>query len=365
MDRIEKQIISYKEVRQGIDLGQDPEGIGAYALREKRLKTLLNNPNLDDDNSPMIAFTRVDGCIWGRCMYFPTRIKISNSIEKSLGGSSLMVNEKGRKESLGVDLMMLPMHSFDAKYLLYASVSEMALPLYKKLKFEVFELPRRWQLRNSKPILQRIGFKGLLLSVSTFLSNLIIVPFNYCVKRILKFSVREYEIKQLEEVPDWVIKQVENDNHKYAEYHDKKWFEWVLNNCFRTGENNIQKLYGIYKENKPVGFLLIKERQCMMKESNIDSVTFGSVVEWGTDDNGQLDEYTINKIALLLYSKKVDIAQVISSDYKMVDQFRKFAIFRHGSSNVVFKDLTKELEKDYKDPNNWRLRFGYSDAPFN
>ena len=364
MDNIEKQTITHKDVRSGFSLGADPDGIGAYTQSANIQKTFLSNPNLDDDSDPMVAFIRVDGSIWGRCMYFPSRIKIGEQIEKSMGGSSLLVNEEGRKKSLGIDLMMLPMSGFDTKYLLYAGISKMAIPLYKKLRFELFEMPCRWQIRNSKPILQSIGLRGIGLSVLAFIANILLKSFNGIVKKIFKFSLRDYQVKKLEDVPDWITQMVINDKHKYAEYHDKKWFEWVLSNNFFGNEHDVQALYGIYRDDTPVGFVLIKEQQSSIEERHIDKITFGSVVEWGFKEDAQINEHIINKIALNLYSSNVDIAQVISSDIKVVDYFGKYAMFRHGSANIIFKDLTKKLDKDYKNPENWRLRPGYSDVPF-
>lgn len=364
MANIEKQIITHRDIRQGIELGMDPDCIGAYTLQEGIKKTFLSNPYLEDDSTLMVAFTRVDGSIWGRCMYFPTKIKIADFIESSLGGSSLLVNEEGRKISLGADLMMLPMQIPCNKYLLFAGISTMAQPLYKKLRYEIFEMPRRWQIRSFRPILQSIGLKGLVLSAVTSFSNFFLKAFNGVSKFIMRNSFRKYEIRKLDEVPDWVPQMAIDDNHKYAEYHDKKWFEWVLNNSFFENKNDVQSLYGIYKDNMPVGFVLITERQSSIEERNIDRITFGSLIEWGIRSNGLIDEYLIQKIALSLYSPNVDIAQVVSSDNNVINRFGKYAIVNHGSANIVFKDLTKQLDKDYKKSENWRLRVGYSDVPF-
>ena len=364
MIHIEKQILSYEEIRKGIDLGSDPEGIGAYTQQNNLLETFLNNPFLHDESMPMVAFIRVDGAIWGRCMYFPTRIIIGDRIEQSLGGSSLLVNEEGRKYSFGVDLMMLPMNNHENKYLLYAGVSKMAYQLYKKLKFVIFEMPCRWQIRNSKPIFQSIGLKGVVLQVSSFFINIFLKLINSVIKLVLKSSIKSYSVKRLDNVPDWVVQSVLNDNHKYAEYHDKSWFDWVLNNNFFGRKLDSQSLFGVYTGNVPVAFILLGERQSSIEERNIDSVVFGSIIEWGILDQTKIDEIKLNTIALNLYSNNVDIVQVISSDKNNVNFFRRFGLINHGTANIVFKDLSKSLDNDYKDSNNWRLRVGYSDVPF-
>ena len=221
-----------------------------------------------------------------------------------------------------------------------------------------------WQPRTSKFLFQTVGIKGVSLNILTNVTNLLLKPIIWYGRIMMKINNTGLKIEKLDIVPQWVEDIVLSDKHKYAEYHDKKWFEWVVGNNFFHQKYDTQGLYGVFKYNKPVGFFLIKERNVRIPEKNIDSVVFGSVIEWGTIDDSVLSEFQINKLAALQYTKHVDIVQVISTNKHVLSKIKKYMFFRRGNANIVFRDLTKSLDKDYKDINNWRIRVGYSDVPF-
>lgn len=362
--KIEEQVYTYRDVKKGLYLGLDTENIGGYVNQKGIKDTFFSNPSLYDEMLPMVTFVRVDGDIWGRSMFFPSRFKIGDTIDYAQGGSSLYVNEKGRGLFLGSNLMMMPLRKFGNKYNLFAGISKMAIPIYLKLKYILFEIPCRCQIRNVKPVLQRLGLNFFLIKPLTVIINSFLRLFNHFVTYIMRFSLRRYTYRKLTFVPDWVEDVSIHDNHKYGEYHDKKWFEWVLNNNFFNDKDDVQNLYGIYMDEKPVGFVLLKERKVRLKDRGIDSIIFGSVIEWGICDESKIGEYELQKFALLLYSSKVDIAQIFSTNNIMLRKTKKFGLIKYDSASVVFKDLTKEMPKDHTEIENWRLRVGYSDVPF-
>lgn len=363
--QIKEKILSHADVRKGFELGMDPERIGEYTKLPGIMKTYLSNPRVEDEDEPLLFLEYLNDEICGRMFYFPTKIKIENTVENSLGASSLLVSEKAREYSVGANLMMYPIKNKYKKYLLYAGVSKIAEPLYHKLlKFEWFSIPCMWQPRTSRFLFQSIGLKGPLLSFASFIANLLVKPISWFNNQMCRVGIKDFKVEQLKTVPQWVEDTVMSDPHKYAEYHDKKWFEWVLSNNFFQQKADRQALYGIFKNDEPLGFVLIKERSVSIPDKNIDSVVFGTIVDWGTSDDKVLNEYLINKIAITLYSKNVDIAQVITLDEHTLKRIKKYGLISHGSANIAFRDLTKELDKDYKDINNWRIRVGYSDVAF-
>lgn len=357
-------IFSYNDIKNRTPIGNDPEGIGSYALLKGVQNTLLSNPSLEDNSEPMLMVSKIDGDIAGRILFFPSRVSINGKIEKTLEGSSLFVSERGRKYSLGVGLMTFPIVNGNNNYLLYAGISKMALPIYRKMKFSIFETPTKWQVRNSTPVLQSLGFKGGLLIVAKLLINAFLSTFIWASKAICHYSSRKYKVVRLEEVPQWVVDITMSEDKKYFEVHDKRWFDWVLTNNFFQSPKDKQELFGIYSEDEPAGFILIKERELSILEKNINSVVFGSVVEWGIKENISLDEYKLNKIAVNLFSVNTDILQISSDNELCLKKLSKYGFLSHGSINVAFKDLTGKLSKDISLKKNWRLRPGYSDVPF-
>lgn len=364
MAKIEEQVITHEQVRNGVILDNDPYQIGAVCLIPGRVKTFLSNPNLDDESEPLIVYEKVDGAIMGREIFYPTKMKIGDSYIKSYASSSLFVSEEARKYMLGASLVMYQIRNYKNTVLIFGGMTKMAVDLYKKLKFTIFDIPSVWQFRNARPILQYLHFKGVVLNILSLVVNLILKTYYGLSKIPLNILRKKYNIVQLNEVPDWLQAIVDSDNHKYAEYHGKEWFNWVINTNFGGKENDKQNLYGIFRNDKPLGFVLLTEREGDLPERHIDKINFGTVCEWGTIDEKELSEYQIYKLALSLFSSRVDIVTVSTTVRTLRKKLHKYGFINHGNYNVAFKSQGINLDDDSKLMSNWRIRSSYSDTCF-
>lgn len=364
MANIEEQVITHEQVRKGVTLDNDPYQIGAKCLESGRVKTYLSNPNLDDESEPLIVYEKVDGDIMGRAMFFPTKTRIGVDYIRSYAGSSLLVHEKARKHMLGASLVLFPIYNKKNTILLYGGMTKMAVDLYKKLKFTIFDIPSVWQIRNIRPILQRLHLRGFLLNCISVLGNLVLKPYQLLIKIPIHFLCRGYDTVKLQEAPDWIEKIIESDNHKYAEYHNKEWFNWIIHNNYYGKENDKQDLYGIYKNKTPIGFVLLTEREWRVESERPYTINFGTVREWGTVDSSLLNEYTIYKLALSLFSKNVDVVQISTTENLTRKRLRKYGFIHRGNYNIAFRPIGMHLDDDSKNISNWRIRSSYSDTCF-
>lgn len=359
---IQEKIYSFKDAANGIRFEKDPYGLGAYMTGEGIRKTFLSAPALEDMDEPMMEVVTVDGVVAGRNMMYPSRLKVYSDVVSVTSGSSLHVKEEYRQLALGVNLLMYP--TAIKRPLLYAGLSTMAEPLYRKMKYAIFVIPKMWQIRNAAPILKSIGMKGWLLNVVKSCMNPLLSIFVAAGRRASKEHLCQYRIERFTTAPQWMEDIVLSDRHKYAELHDRKWMQWVLDHNFFERKEDKQYLYGVYKSEKPVGFLLMAERNFPIPEKNIDRCVYGYVLDWDTIDNSIIDEKQLKTIALSLFSDDVDIVQIDSLDKNVRNSMKRYGFIPHGYENIGFKDTTKKLDKDWRDAANWRLRASYSDRPF-
>lgn len=360
---IEQQILSYSQVKEGINLVNDPFEIGKYCFLPSLQKTFLSNPNLLDGNSTMMILSRIDKEVNGRVLFFPSTLKKNDELIPATGGSSLFVSETGRRHMLGADLILHPILNPCSKVLLYGGMTPQAIAIYEKLKFRIFDIPQSWQIRNIKPVLMRIGLKGASLKYVSSLANFLICPFISVSNKLIVRGCSRFTVEPLSDIPDWVEKMVLSDSHKYAEYHNKEWFSWVLNNNFFDSTKNKKSLLGIFIGGQPCGFLLLSEQDTDLTEAGVGKVSFGRILEWGVTDENIINERQIFRIAISMFSKNVDVVSISSLDTKLLKSLRKFGFFKHGTDNMAVKDLCKVLDNDSKDINNWRIR-SCSDTPF-
>ena len=359
---IKEKIYTFRDAANGIRFENDQYGLGAYMTGDGIRKTFLSAPALEDVDEPMAMIETVDDIPTGRVMIYPSRLKVNNDVILVTSGSSLYVHEDYRHLELGVNLMLYPLSI--KRPLLYAGFSTMAEPLYRKMGFAIFYIPKMWQIRRVEPVLKSFGMKGLLLTALKSCLNPLMSILVIAGKKASKRLLRQYRIERFTKVPQWMVDIVLSDKHKYAELHDRKWMQWVLDHNFFERKEDKQYLYGVYKGEKPVGFLLMAERNFTIPEKNIDKCVYGYVLDWDTIDSSIIDEKQLKTIALSLFTDDVDIAQIDSLDEKLLKSMKRYGFIHHGYENIGFKDITKKLDKDWKDAANWRLRASYSDRPF-
>lgn len=360
---IEKEIVTFNDIKKGYVLANDNSGIGAYTLNPRIIKVFLENPSLKDYTKCMILFIRVDGKIAGRSMFYPTRLKVEEDVVIAQSGSSLFVSPEYRHLALGLDIMRYPLESKDYPFIVYAGISKMALPMYKALRFNVFSFPQYWQPRRCDFVLKSKGLHGIPLILCSSIINVSIKCINYFVRVLQKLRLRNYIVRELNEVPEWVDEIISKDEHKYAEVHDRRWMQWTLNNNFFGKEHDKQGFFEVNKNGKILGFFMIKVRNWNLPEHNIDQVVFGSVYEWGSFDEDILNEYDIYCLANMILPQEVDIFNITTDSSATEKKIRHLFMFKHGNTHIVNKDLSKS-HPDAREPSNWRMRMGYADVPF-
>lgn len=352
--KTEPYIVTFKELREGTyTLPDDRYGIAGSVHTPSMVKALSACPFVAEDSTVAFYFVLVDGVIAGREAYFTTRLKIGDEVLEAESASSLGVEESFRQLAIGADIVMATYAR--SRLFLGAGVSQMALPLDRKLKFHVLEFPRLMLLRNSRALLEA---KHL-----SWLKGLVNLPLGWFNKHLVRKAdrlSRKFRIEKVSVVPDWVDDIVLHDGHKYAEYHNHEWLQWNLDHQFFDRPGNRQAFYCVYQDGEPVGFYMLKER-FRERAGGLRNVLVGSLVEWGTKDARLLGESDLLLLSLRDFSSSVDIIETATADEDTVRICRKYGFIPHGKGNIVFKDRTKKYA-DASDPGLWRVRLGCGDV---
>lgn len=345
---IRNHIYTYQDAIDGVSIQNTPEEFDC--LDKDRLKAFLTNPNLSDFNMPMLVYTTVDGDMAGWLMLFPTKLLLDGEPCDAMSASDFHVLEKYQHLAIGVDLAMFPITYAENKCLLYAGPSPIALKLYKKMKFKMFSMPyiERKQCLATK---KGNGLKARVHDVVASMANLGLVLFR-CVEH-LGLKTKGFEIKKLNEVPEWVGQMMERDGKRFCEIHDRRWMQWSLENRYHGGEENKQSFFGIFKNGEPRGFALTTERLRFGR-------VYGFVAEWGSVDE-QLTEGQVYRLVIPTFSEKVDKIGLALNDIRIVDAFRKKGFRRKNDYTILLRDQINQIE-GIQDADNWRLRYGYADV---
>ena len=359
MNEVTSHNITYNDIINGVDLGNDKHGLGKL-FNQHTKRAFLDNPNLYNFDEIAIYLRKVDGVIGGISMSFPTKIIVDGEVIEATSASTLEVYNDYRKLDIGSELMLEPLTNNNNSFLLIAGLSDMALPIYKILKYKIFEIPRYMKLYNSFPLIASY-IKNVYLSKALSIGVNLIASIPNCIYKYKGFVLKKKFLVQREnKVPHWVTDMVKKDSHKYSEFHDQKWFQWNLVNNLHGLNGDRQYFYSIYKEGNPCGFFLFKTRYREEAGGKLHNVTIGSIMEWQTVDETIISESDIYTLALCSMPK-VDIVEFVTSNRITAKKMRKICFIQHGNAHIAIKDLKKKY-KDITDPSNWRLRFGYADV---
>lgn len=361
---------AYKDVIDILQLFDDSYGILSYQYQQRR-KILYGNPVLNTENlSKTFLYIAIDDRskedeikskknVIGRCYYFPTRLLLCDTTEIVQSGSAVFVHEKYRQLAVGAEMFTHSTFSEDYNQRLYAGISPLALPIFKKLKYSIFTLKRLCFRKNYQPYLRQKGVIGRSLSyIAPIINNIALLPF--FVNRKSKVLNQQYVVKQCETVPVWIDDMVLKDGHKYMEIHDHKWMQWQLMGAFRGGKENRQQFFAIYYNDHPVGFFLTKQRMLNKKHN----VIMGSIVEWGSKDEKELSEAEIYELALETFEKDVYLIDIATNNEETISRMKKIGFIDGGEEHIIFKDNLNMCDNDIKDEKQWRLRYGYADVIF-
>lgn len=353
------ETISYEKLKEGLTFDNDKYSVLSYQYKTRR-EALLANPFLDDYSMDYMLIGTADGIIIGRDTRFPIKFKVDDNILDAFSGTSFFVMEEYRKDPIGAEMFLYKLRNKSYVVSIASGLSDMAIPFHKKTKRTVFFFPKFWQIRRSRSFFQKLGIKGPLLSIFTFLFDIPIKIFKSWQLNGTTKMIKDYSVEKVSIVPRWVEDVVMNDGHKYMELHDQKWLQWNLDYNFCGGKDNYQSFYVIYHAGHPVGFFMLKHRFYDNKW-RMRNVKIASVVEWGVSQGEKLTELDIIKLASKALPNDIDILELATTDKKLAQRFKHKLFLNRGEANVSVHDIKKQYS-DIKQMDLWRLRLGYADV---
>lgn len=349
--------ITYKELKDGTYknayIPQDDKFLVTSNLTPYLRDALIASPgNKDDTKTFMNVCIDEEGKEIGRAFCFGTRIKGGDKVYGAGTGGGYEVLEEYRKEGIGVDLLLMSKNEYD--FVLVAGLSQMVFPIYRKLKYHLFEVSQYFKVRKARFEVKSLGLKSQL---SCGWKN-IMLKINDIPNHIKNYRLKKkFVIKKETIVPEWVTEMVANDGHQFMEVHDREWFQWNLDYNTYGYNEDIQSFYSIYdRDNNPIGFFMTKER-IIKKPGRNHGFIIGTVVEWESINKSALSEADINLLAMHTFSKRIDAIFTLACEISTASQLVKMGYKKRASFKVGVKDMKKQVE-NIGNQNLWRLRYG-------
>ena len=365
MGKITPRKITYKELRDGTYkdayISQDEKFDGVASMTSFLRDALCAFPCNNDDTKTAMYLMLDEGKEVGRCYMYGVKLKAGDDIHDGQVFFGLEALEEYRKEGVGTSLLLYPLTNKEYDFVLIGGMSSMVVPMYRKMKYFIFETPQFGLIRNSRYFLIPLGLKGCLLKLSVALGNSILklldVPNRIKCNRLKK----KFVVKKETVVPEWAGELATNDDHKYMELHDREWLQWNLDYNNNGFKEDVQSFYTVTDKNgRPLGFFMTNER-LKKTEGRIKNSIRAKLLEWSSYDDTVLSESDINILALSTFSSKVDLVMTIATEKGTAKKLKKMGYIQKGIFHVGIKDK-KNILKDANDQNLWRLRYGYTNT---
>lgn len=354
---------TFGELEKGIVPNvKDPYRIMA-SLGPNMREALLHNPSgyKDDEICQILA---LDGDkVVGTINPFSGRLRINEETVQVQNGSYLYAHEDYRKDNVGGELFLKLTNLHPTKNNFYSGISNMALPIYRALKYTIFEFPRLIYLRRSRSAVQAFLHSESWWTIPLiWLADFVLWFHRNLISQITKLRFVDYKVEEVQEVPQDIERIVMEDNHPFMELHDKSWFEWNLTNSFSEEGRTKRRLYVIRHKGSVDGFFLLKQEFFKQASSRgFKNVYLGSIMEWGISKISRLKEKDIVLLSLTCFDNGIDGVQYASTNQKAISQLKKLFFVQVGRSNMGFKIRTIKDDK-IKDVRNWRIRLAAGDT---
>lgn len=357
MDSVVIKNVTYKQLLENNWLvDNDSYGLGAFVDDNVR-KTFLDCPNNDNGEKTAVLLAVDDGTIVGRFLLYGTTIKMGKTIQRAQSFGSIEVDMSQRGKGVGSMLNKWTLENNEYSVFLFSLLSASCLSIMRKSNNDciIFDFPRLVKIINTEPIFVRKTNSPILIKIGKCLGNLVVwildIPNKFRLLRLKKV----YKVKPLNTVPEWAGDMCLNDGHKYSEYHDSAWLQWCLTHNLSGRKEDIQRFFGIYKDDKPAGFFFTKER--MNKDENYDKeFLYGTICEWASTDKN-LTEADINLLATEMFSRNCFHVLTVTDDPNTEKRLLRMRFMHHGSMQMGFKDKLNRFP-EMRDQSQWRIRYG-------
>jgi hypothetical protein len=324
-------------------------------LTPQKTKALLENPlSSSDDDPAQIIGLRGDRVI-GRLDVIPGRLYANGEPLPCLWASYLVVPEQFRNTLMGVSLVLKlqQLHPTVA----VCGVSQVALPVYQKLRWQDYPLPRYMLLRRSRPVVEKLIGPGVVGRAAGAA-----VDFGLAFQRALMAVTRERGVtcEPSQTAPAELEERLSAARAPLVADRSAAWIEWAVGNAFDDQPQARKGLFLIRDRSRElVGALLLKLRfHETASHRGFRNVMLGSLADWMILRPDRLDLRPVILLAARELSRwGADAMEFCTNDEPTGRWMKRWGMRRVGELHLLVRAApASPLAKVNIPPAQWQLR---------
>jgi hypothetical protein len=328
---------------------------------EAKRALMLDNPLSIGPDEPMQIIGTKGGRVIGRMDLIAGRLMAGAVEAPLLWGSEYFVPEEDRATMMGV---MLLMKTQQAHHTVGAhGPSQMAYPLYAKLKWIDVPLQRYILLRNSRSIVRRYIGEGPLGSLARLGADAALAVHRVAVAaRRLTGGLKATETPRM---PDELDAALQPPSDKARGHRSAAWINWLLRHSFGGGGRRHERRLFLVRRpgaTDPVGYFLLKLKFLpVATHRGFPDLTLASLADAASFDAARCSPRSLAMLAFKAAAELgADAMEVCGGpgDPPVYDRWLGF--LPAGQMHLMLRAAPPSPLADprWKDPKQWGIRLG-------
>ncbi|MBL9121946.1 MAG: hypothetical protein JNL80_18715 [Phycisphaerae bacterium] len=333
-----------------------------------------------DEATPVQILAVRDAAVIGREDLLPGRLLVAdldaqgkltrsaNSPILTSWGSGMFVPDAHRGQGIG---RRLASHRESLQPLrLSCGVSQMLLPIYRKLGWRDFEMQRHVLLRSAAPVVERYLGSGILSSLGTAVGNVALVLPKVLLGRRIDKRTRGLVIERTTAFPDDCRSALEEPRATASTERSGPIIDWMLGHRFVSDPRAKQGLAIVRNGDtgKGLGYILTKTRfHERASHRGFRNVLLGSLQDWMSFAGSGLDFETLALCAMAeLVRDGVSGIEICVPPQENARALRGLGFVRLGAQHFLFSAAPDSplAAKHFSDPAAWWFRPADGDNVF-
>lgn len=341
----------------------DPDAI--VPMTPEKRRALLENPLVTEATAnPVQIVATTAGRAVGRIDVLAGRITAGTDGIPCVWGSHLIVPETARASGAAVRLIaalaeLQPVVGASA-------LTPVAYRLFRRLEWTDLTMPRFALLRRTAPVVGSRLRPGPIAAVARACGDAVLPVLQARATWRARRLARGFEVRPLALPDDGVSLIGPTARHAVSPDCSSGWMRWVLEHSFDDGLRLWKALYGIYRGDERVGWLLVRSKRHTLQSPRGEcTITVGSLLDWEAFD----PDLSLGRIAALaatgLHAADVDVIEVSVPAGDDEREISELGFRRVGDFHMLVKATPGGPLGDpaLADRRAWRIRPSAGDAP--
>lgn len=355
-----EQKVTLRVVRKGeisaIPSWDDPYGLAG--LTPQKRSALLNNPLSRSEDDPAQILGLQANKVIGRIDLIPGALLVNGQTIQMLWTSAYYVPEEHRGTLVGVMIVLKMMslhHTIGA-----CGVSQMALPIFQKLKWLAFTQPRFLLVRRSRSVIERFLGSGVGATLATNAADTALLAHRAALRSWAAINGRGLRVHEVPEMSRDMDDKLRHLAQPIGIHRSAAWVNWLLRENFEDDPTRRRGLFYVEApDGRAIGYFLLRMRLFeQASHRGFKNVLLGSLHDWMSFDRNRLSDYQIVMLATReLDSWGADAVEICTDNSGLQSALKRTGFLRVGElCTFVCRGKASPIAHRFEAQTDWRLR---------